>query len=213
MVDRMQLATDERRDFADFLDTLTPDEWLSPSLCDEWTVRDVVAHVVSYDELGWTGLAMAFVRGGFGPGRVNQLRVDAYRNHEPEQLVEVLRSHLRPRGLTAGFGGGIGLSDCLIHQQDIRRPLGRPRDVPSERVVESLEMSLRAPVVPSKRNAAGLRLVATDTDWRHGSGTEVHGPVEGILMALAGRADALGDLDGPGMEILRQRVLPPSSAA
>ncbi|MGH3432566.1 MAG: hypothetical protein ACRDQB_06995, partial [Thermocrispum sp.] len=35
-----------------------------------------------------------------------------------------------PRGLTAGFGGRIGVLDGMIHQQDVRRPLGLPRTIP-----------------------------------------------------------------------------------
>ena len=46
----------------------------------------------------------AFVKGGFGPGRVNQVRLDAYRDRSPDELVQTLRAHLRPHGLTAGFG-------------------------------------------------------------------------------------------------------------
>ena len=43
-LDCMALAADERRDLAALLDSLTPDQWASPSLCTGWSVRDVVAH-------------------------------------------------------------------------------------------------------------------------------------------------------------------------
>lgn len=207
----MQLAADERRDLADLLDTLTPEQWDHPSLCAGWAVRDVVAHVISCEEIGYVGLAAAFIRGGFGPSRVNRVRLAAYRNHEPEQLVRILRSHLKPSGLTAGFGGGIGLSDSLIHHQDIRRPLGLPRDVPADRVLEALQISLKAPVLPSRDNAKGLRLVALDLDWHHGDGDEVSGRGEALLLALAGRAAALGDLEGPGVAVLEPRITPRSA--
>jgi uncharacterized protein (TIGR03083 family) len=206
MADRLALATEERRDLADLLDSLTADQWLHPSLCEGWSVRDVVAHVVSYEELGYGGLAFAFLRGGFRPARVNRIRLDAYRDHPPDQLVGLLRSHLTPRGLTAGQGGAIGLADCLIHHQDIRRPLGLPRDVPPERLVEVLQITLKAPTLPTRRNARGLRLVATDLDWHHGAGAEVTAPGEALVMALAGRPAALHELHGPGRETLSQRL-------
>jgi uncharacterized protein (TIGR03083 family) len=209
LADLMQLAVDERTELADLLDTLAPEEWQRPSLCEDWTVRDVVAHVISYEEVGWLGLVGAFVRGGFGPRRVNKVRLAAYQQHTPDQLIEVLRSHLRPHGLTAGFGGGIGLSDSLIHQQDIRRPLQRPRAIAADRLVAALDTSLRAPVLPSKKNAAGLRLAPTDLDWTHGDGPEVTGTAEAILMACAGRLDYLGDLSGPGVRQLEERVARP----
>ena len=52
----MDMAYDERSDLAAFLETLTPQEWNAPSLCDRWTVKDVVAHMVSYEELRAFGL-------------------------------------------------------------------------------------------------------------------------------------------------------------
>lgn len=206
--DRMRLAAEERRDLADLLDTLTPDQWALPSLCEGWTVRDVIAHLISYEEIGYLALAGAIVRSGFRPVRLNRARQEAYRDHEPQQLVEILRSHLTPRGLTAGFGGGIGLTDCVIHHQDIRRPLALPRVVPHDRLLAALDMSLRALVLPSRHNAAGVRVVATDVDWQHGDGPEVTGPGESLLMALAGRAEALGELEGAGVPILTARVRP-----
>lgn len=206
MADAKQLAADERRDLADLLDTLTPEQWAAPSLCDGWTVRDVVAHVVSYEELGLLGIPLNMVRAGFRPGPMNDLRRNAYRNHTPEQLVEILRAHLRPQGLTAMFGGAIGLTDCLIHHQDIRRPLGIARQVPAERVAVTLDFSFRAPVLPTKANAAGLQVTATDLDFERGTGPEVRGPGEALLLALAGRAEALDELDGSGVTTLSERV-------
>ncbi len=202
----MELAAAERRDLADLLGTLTAEQWNAPSLCEGWTVRDVVAHLISYEELGYPGIAGTLVRAGFRPGRMNELRSEAYRDRTATQLVGILQAHERPRGFTAAFGGAIGLTDCVIHHQDIRRPLVLPRAVPEERLVEALGFSLRAPVLPSKKNVAGIRAVATDLDWQHGDGPEVTGPGEALLMALAGRADALSELAGPGLPMLADRV-------
>jgi uncharacterized protein (TIGR03083 family) len=49
----MEMATDERRDLAELLAYLTPEQWRHESLCEGWTVRDVVAHTVSFEELSW----------------------------------------------------------------------------------------------------------------------------------------------------------------
>ena len=46
----MRLACDERADLAEFLATLTPEQWEAPTLCTLWRVRDVVAHIYSYEE-------------------------------------------------------------------------------------------------------------------------------------------------------------------
>lgn len=205
----MALAIDERNDFADFLETLSPEEWQAPTLCDGWDVRQVVAHVLSYESARPIALIGTFLRAGFRPARVNDLQLRPLADRTPEHLLHLLRSHLRPRGLTAGFGGGIGLTDCLIHHQDIRRPLGQQRDIPSERLREALGIALRAPVLPARRNAKGLRLEATDLDWTHGDGPDVTGPGEAMLLALTGRPAALEQLHGPGLDTLRHRIRAP----
>jgi uncharacterized protein (TIGR03083 family) len=112
----------------------------------------------------------------------------------------------RPRGLPSGFKGGIALTDGTIHHQDIRRALGLPRNIPEHRLVPALTFSLGAPTLPSKGNAKGLKLVATDADWTTGDGLEVSGPGEALLMALAGRPQALEELDGAGLPALRSRI-------
>lgn len=197
------LAADERRDLADLLDTLADDEWATPSLCAGWSVRDVAAHVVSYEHLGWTGGIGRLARARFDNGRANAIGLAEAEHASPADLVRKLRDHARPRGLTAGFGGRIALTDSLIHHQDIRRPLGRPRTVPTDRLVVALDFAMRAPPLPSRKQARGLRLVATDIDWVTGDGPEVHGTGEALLLAVAGRSPAFDDLSGPGLERFR----------
>ncbi|WP_200951166.1 MULTISPECIES: hypothetical protein [unclassified Nocardioides] len=104
------------------------------------------------------------------------------------------------------FGCGIALTDGVIHQQDIRRALGRPRVVPPERLVAVLGFMPRARALPSPANVRGLRIVATDVDWAGGSGPEVRGPGEALVMSLAGRPEALAELDGAGLATLTARV-------
>jgi uncharacterized protein (TIGR03083 family) len=202
----MRLAQDERADLTDFLAGLTPEQWDAPTLCDKWSVRDVVAHIISYDDLGATGLVTRFARGWFIPDRVNQVGVDDYRHLGADELLATLKERVRPAGLTAGFGGRIGLVDGLIHHQDIRRALGAPRDVSTERLAEALTFARTAPPIRAFWRARGLRLVATDVEWSSGSGPVVEGPAEPLLMAMAGRADAVDELTGPGLLTLAGRM-------
>jgi uncharacterized protein (TIGR03083 family) len=132
-VDIMALARAERADLADLLVTLEPAQWDVPSLCTGWPVRDVVAHVFSYDTLSTGDLVRRFVAGRLNGDRVNALGVAAYADHSTEELLALVKEHPQPRGLPAGFGGRIALTDGLIHHQDIRRALGIPRDVPTDR--------------------------------------------------------------------------------
>lgn len=206
MTDPMRLAQDERTDLADLLAGLTPDQWDGPTLCTKWRVRDVVAHIISYDDLGPLGLLGRFAQGWFVPDRVSEVGVQRYATLSADELLTELKNHPRPAGLTAGFGGRIGLCDGLIHHQDIRRSLGLPREVPAERLAEALPFARTAPPIKASRRIRGLRLVATDLDWTSGTGPTVEGPAEPLLMAMAGRPDALDELTGPGKVTLAERV-------
>ncbi|WP_414938967.1 maleylpyruvate isomerase family mycothiol-dependent enzyme [Amycolatopsis sp. cmx-11-51] len=201
-----RLAGQERADFAAFLRTLPPVCWDAPTLCSKWTVREVVTHVVDYDALGYRDLLRQAVRGGLRLDRMNALAVERKPERTPEELISRIEEHLEPRGLTAAFGGRVALLDGLIHQQDIRRPLSLPREVPPDRLRHALAFARFAPPIKAGWRARGLRLVATDLDWSAGSGPEVHGPGEALLMAIAGRDAALGEVSGPGAAIVASRM-------
>lgn len=146
-----------------------------------------------------------FLRGGLVPDRVNAVGVRDYADRSPNQLVTLLRDHLTPRGLTAGFSGRIALTDGLIHHQDIRRTLQRPRTIPDERMTVALAFGSTAPTLHARRRTRGLRLAATDLDWSTGDGPLVEGHAEPLLMAIAGRPTT-GELSGPGVPTLAGRT-------
>jgi hypothetical protein len=58
----------------------------------------------------------------------------------------------------------------------------------------------------AKKRLDGLRLEATDVDWSTGTGPEVRGPCMSLILAMVGRAGALADCDGPGVDTLRSRA-------
>lgn len=200
----MEMARAERADLAAFLSTLTPQQWAAPSLCAGWTVKDVVAHMISYEELGVLGLIKRFTKGRIV--RANEVGVDEFAALSPQELVEFLNDHLTPRGLTAGFGGMIALVDGTIHHQDIRRALGQPRTIPADRLRRVLGAVPGNPRLGAGRRIRGLRLRANDIDWEHGSGPEVSGSGEALLMAMTGRPAALTELAGPGRATLAARL-------
>jgi uncharacterized protein (TIGR03083 family) len=119
-----------------------------------------------------------------------------------------VKEHLQPRGLTAGFGGRIALADGLIHHQDIRRPLGLPRDIPAERMLAALEFARTAPTIGAVKRIRSLTLTATatDLDWTAGKGPAVEGPAESLLMAIASRHGTAQELSGPGQKTLANRI-------
>jgi uncharacterized protein (TIGR03083 family) len=205
-MDVMALAQDERAELATLLGTLSPQQWQAPTLCAGWRVHDVAAHVISYDELTTAGLAGRLARGWFSPDRANAIGLAEYRKRSSDELLTQLRGHLRPSGLPAAFGGMIGLTDGMIHQQDIRRPLGIPREIPAQRLLPVLRFALLAPVIRGFWRVRGVRLVATDLDFSTGRGPEVRGRGEALLMVIAGRRGVVGELSGPGCGKLTDRI-------
>jgi uncharacterized protein (TIGR03083 family) len=206
MTSTQQMARDERVEFASFLEGLTPEQWDNPTLCNKWRVREVAIHTVSYDELSTAGLLGRFLKGRLSTDRTNAVGVAGYVGRTPEQIVAMIRANIEPHGLTGGFGGKIALTDGMIHQQDIRRPLGLPRTIDPERLRTALDFARFAPTIRGAWRARGVRLVGTDLDWAHGKGPEVRGSGEALLMVMAGRQAALNDLEGPGKAKLAQHI-------
>ena len=202
----MGLARAERADLADLLAGLTPEQWDAETLCAGWRVRDVVAHVYSYEDVGFTGFLARFVRAGLTPERANARSLAEQADLSPLELVARARRCVQPRGFTTLFGGRIALVDAVIHHQDIRRPLGLVREIPPERLTVALEFARTAPPIGARKRIAGLRLVATDLGWAAGDGPSVEGPGEAVLMAMAGRRGVVDELSGPGAATLRERV-------
>lgn len=205
-VDLIDLARAERADLAHFLASLGPEAWDAPTMCTQWRVRDVVAHIVSYDVLSPLQTVGRFVHGALTNTSPSAIGVEQAGALSTAELLLRLETHLTPTGLTAGFHGAIGLTDGLIHHQDIRRPLGHPRAIPAERLRPALDFALRSPRLPARRLTRGLRLAATDIEWASGDGPRVSGPGESLLMAAVGRAGITPELEGPGLRILEQRL-------
>lgn len=95
------------------------------------------------------------------------------------------------------------LMHVLIHGQDICRPLGITRDLPEAHLLPVADFVKDDRLIfGAKKRIAGCKLTATDMDWSHGSGPEVTGPGEALVMMMAGRLVALDDLAGKGKSAL-----------
>lgn len=204
MIAAHDLAERERVEFADLLDELTLEQWGAPSLCDGWTVRDVAAHTVAYLGQSRIRLMTNMVRAGFDVDRLNARGLRNSAEMAPEQLIGLMRQRARPSGTAALFGGRVALIECLVHQQDIRRPLGLTRTIPAERLRIGLNFARFSPMIAGARRTRGVRLMATDMDWAAGDGPEVRGSGEALLLGMAGRLEAvLSELTGAGLTLLR----------
>lgn len=193
--------TAERRELVGLLETLSPQQWETPSLCAGWRVRDVVAHLL-YDAIPLHRYAISQVRYRFDVNRLNNGLVDAERTTSPDELLKRYRAI--ERGTLSRYVPMVAIADLVVHQQDIRRPLSMPRTIDPERLRVVLDHP--DPFAFTWRNTRGLRFVATDLDWAHGSGPEVRGTGEALALAAAGRPIVLDELEGDGVKTLRTRI-------
>jgi uncharacterized protein (TIGR03083 family) len=210
MTDFRGLHDDENRDFSAFLHTLSPEDWERPSLCDGWRVRDVGGHILYGQELKLWTLPWKLGRFGFSSDRSGRYySIQRAEGLSPEELVHDF-DHRDPwAGTSKVFPDRLNLMDRLVHHQDIRRALGRPRDVPIERTAPLLPFLPKlGQVFRSKKRMRGLRFEATDTGWSWGDvrAPHVRGPAEAIVMSTLGRGQALSDCEGDGVAILKART-------
>jgi uncharacterized protein (TIGR03083 family) len=203
MTDVWELVHRERRALVDDLAGLAPEQWEVSSLCGGWTVHDVAAHLVDNARTTRLGIVVAMARARFDFDRQNDQGVAREKGATPADTLERLRA-VAGRRTTPPAPLDSRLVEEVVHGEDIRRPLGVRRDYPTETVERALVHQLRTPVAlgGGKQRAAGLRLVASDVDWSHGEGAEVSGPLVSLLMVVSGRAEALDDLTGPGLDRL-----------
>jgi uncharacterized protein (TIGR03083 family) len=193
----------ERQALAADLDGLTYEQWATPSLCSDWSVRDVLAHMTATAEMTPRKFIGSMVRSGFRLTRLQQKDIERVKSSGDvlAAFKAAMNNSSAPPGPTLTW-----LGETLIHGDDIRRPLGIAYEYPTAAaaaVADSYKSSNL--VMGAKKRIAGLRLVATDTTWSHGSGPEVKGKMMPLLMAMAGRTAAVADLSGDGVETLRAR--------
>jgi uncharacterized protein (TIGR03083 family) len=190
----------ERADLAGFLETLTADEWQMQSLCQGWTVKEVVAHLTLFD-IPAARVTVEFLRYGGSLARIG--RETARRraaDMSNEQLVALLRSKVGNRKHPIGTNYLDPLCDVLVHGQDIAVPLGRRRAMPTDAAVAAAErVATMAFWSGKRRRVRQLRLVATDADWTYGDGALVRGPIAVLLLVLTGRRARLDELAGEGV--------------
>lgn len=197
----------ERLALADAVRDLPDAEWKRPSLCAGWTVQDVFTHLTAAactSTLPWLA-NMAASR--FDTDRHNQRLMHRFRAADPVTTLADFRA--AATSSAAPFGEWEGaLGEVIVHGQDIARPLGLPLAPSRDAVRGVAEFFARKDfAVNSSTLVRGLRLEATDEELVLGDGPPVRGTMLNLVMAMAGRAVVLDELEGEGAEVLRARLL------
>lgn len=196
----------ERRRLAADLADLDDDGWAMPTLCGQWSVEEVVAHLTAAANMrrGRWLRSVAAARGDFDLH--NARRLAEYRGPAPRDtlahFVAAADLRIRPSRPTWAW-----LGEVIVHASDIRMPLGIDT-APDQKAVDHLAECFVGKnfTVPSRDIAKNLTLRSTDGDFRHGDGPVVTGRTLDLVMAMAVRPSAVGRLSGDGVAILAERV-------
>jgi uncharacterized protein (TIGR03083 family) len=201
-----RVIDDERSRLADLMEDLDESEWRTPSLCREWTVREVAAHL-TLAHTGPLSATVSLIRAGGGFNRM--IRDTAIRQarlpvHEYPRRLRAMVGSRR----TAPFISELEpMIDILCHAQDIARPIGRPYPMPAAAAAVAAERIWRQSFpFRAQRRLRGFELVATDAPWRVGAGARVEGPISALLLLVSGRPAAVADLAGPGAAKLAETL-------
>jgi len=181
-----QIIDEQRADLANLLAALDAEQWMSPSLCTGWRVRDVAAHL-THSHAGPFRIAVEATKSGFRfNSMVYRMAVEDLRPQA--EIIAALRSMIGSRRHIPVTDERGPLMDVLVHGQDIAVPLGIDKTMPIAGAVAAagLLWHMRFPFNP-RRRLDGVRLVASDADFSVGDGPEVSGPIQDIVMLLTGR--------------------------
>jgi uncharacterized protein (TIGR03083 family) len=182
---------------ADLLDSLPPEGWDTPSLCEGWRVREVVAHLTMparYDEATF----MAELREcEFDFTRLSNTIASRDAQLPTDELVGSMRDERLHQWTPPGGGAHGALNHVVIHGLDITVPLGEPRrstDASIQIVLDDLTQG--GGHAHFGTDITGRTLQATDIDWSYGSGPSLRGSAQHLALHICGRALPSGLLQG-----------------
>jgi uncharacterized protein (TIGR03083 family) len=196
-----------RRRLADFFDGLDEDQLRARSLCDAWTVQEVLGHLVMPLTGSVRGFLREVVRARGSVNRASEAVAAQLARRPVGELTGLLRAGADQHGKAPGVGPMGQMTDGCVHLRDCARALGLADDVSLDDWLMVLDwLPPGVPGLVPKRRLDGLSLRSTDQDWSWGSGDEITGPSEALAMAICGRRVALDDLSGPGVDTLQHRL-------
>jgi uncharacterized protein (TIGR03083 family) len=195
----------ERSEMADTLASLTSEQWASPSWCAGWSVKQTAGHILAASEQTVPNFSKELIGA--------RLRFSAFTERGATRLgtlpADELVRRLRLRTTTTNHPPApvlAMLGEIIVHGEDIRRPLGLEHRSPESALIAVANGWKGSNLlIGAKRRIAGLRLRATDTEWKHGDGPEVAGPLQSLIVAMTGRKAAYSDLSGDGLAQLSAR--------
>lgn len=187
------------------LQSLSQSQWDSPSLCEQWSVREVVAHLTAAASVGRIRWFASVFGARFNFDLHNRRRLNEHLGPTPADTLENFRRIIT--STTAPLGSPVAwLGEVVVHSADIRRPLGITTTPRKKAVLKVARFyASRNFAVPSESAIKDLRLEATDGSFSVGDGPLVRGTPLALTMAMAGRRVYCADLCGDGVATITRR--------
>lgn len=198
------ILRDERLAAARRFGALEDEDWAWPSLCAGWRTREVLAHLVTPFEVSLPRMAVSMLR-HLGPTGAMDAWARTLAERDAADLIAVLEANAASTFRPPRLPLAAPLTDVLVHTVDILWALAGHAavdHVDPAHVLPSLAF-LTTPkavgVFVPRGRLDGVRLVADDVDFTHGSGPTISGPALALAAGACGRAPAYDLLDGPGL--------------
>lgn len=188
------------------LHEVTEEQWATASLCADWSVRDVIAHMTATARMTPGRFFAKFIGSGFRFNAMQAKDVAAERGENGRDALAIFETHLSAETHPPGPVDAM-VGEVVVHGEDIRRPLGIHHKYADQALTTTANFYRGSNLlIGGKRRAQGLTLRATDVDWSAGSGPEVSGPLASIILSITGRRAGLADLIGDGLATLTGRI-------
>lgn len=196
-IDLQRAVTAEFLALAGLLDTLPDAGWDTPSLCDGWRVREVVAHLTMPARYSAAQFGAELRDCGGDFTRLSNRVASRDAALSRSTLVDTLRQEVMHHWAPPGGGYAGALNHVVIHGLDISMPLGVPRRSPDDTIHVVLDdLTTGGTHAHFGVDITGLSLRATDIDWTFGSGTPISGAAEDVALFLCGRKLPPGRIHG-----------------
>jgi uncharacterized protein (TIGR03083 family) len=172
---------------ANLLDASPFQAWDAPSLCANWQVRHVIAHMTMPARFTPEQFRSEMAAAG-GDFTVFTDTVAARDATLPiGEHLEALRSPKLHAWQPPGGGAPGALSHAVIHSLDVTIALDRPAVAPYDAVVAVLDQLTASNGAHFGIDLTGVRLEAADTNWAWGSGDPVRAESGSLVALLSGR--------------------------
>ncbi|NNN02423.1 MAG: maleylpyruvate isomerase family mycothiol-dependent enzyme [Acidimicrobiaceae bacterium] len=198
----------ERGRLADSLDSLTEEEWNSPSLSAGWSTHVVTAHLVSIWEISPAHFGLTLARARSLDRAFDLSARGLAARLSPTQCVDSLRRHAHSRRTPPFLGVHASLTEVLVHGADILWPLGREWRPGVPALAEVLPwLVTRSPrgFLPRER-LENLRFDATDLGIEVGTGAPLRGDALSLITLALGRTTRVELVTGEGRDLLLERL-------